>query len=176
MGLNHEVRPSNVEETNDLDLAPAELAARWAREKALAVAWAGEPESWYLGVDTIVVVGNEVLGKPGSRAEARTFLDKLAGRWHEVISAYCIVHPVSDFRLERAVSSRVRIKALTAEEREAYLDTEEPYDKAGAYAVQGIGAFMVEAIEGSYTNVVGLPLTEVVDDLRAAGVIAVPAR
>jgi septum formation protein len=175
MGLRYEPRSSDLQESKDLGLAPEALARHWARAKAEAVAGGDGPGAlaWYLGVDTIVVIDERVLGKPGSREEAREFLTRLAGRWHVVITAYCLLHPAAGRRVERAVHSRVKIKALTAAEIEAYLDTDEPYDKAGAYAVQGLGAFMVEAIEGSYTNVVGLPLAEVVDDLRDCGVIEI---
>jgi len=176
MGLEYEVKPSALTEDHELGLGPAALAREWARRKAEAVAAAEGPagmSAWYLGVDTIVVIDGLVLGKPGSREQGRDYLARLSGRWHEVISAYCLMQPGSGRRVERAVHSRVRIKAMDPAEIEAYLDTDEPYDKAGAYAVQGLGAFMVEAIEGSYTNVVGLPLTEVVEDLCACGVIAV---
>jgi septum formation protein len=151
------------------------VAQQWARNKAREVAGlpGQDPKSWYLGVDTVVVVGGDILGKPGSRDEARRFLERLSGRWHEVVSGYCILHPESGKELLRAVRSRVRIKNLDVSEIEAYINTDEPYDKAGAYAVQGLGAFMVESIEGSYTNVVGLPLSEVVEDLKSLGVLEV---
>ncbi|HUT53519.1 MAG TPA: nucleoside triphosphate pyrophosphatase [bacterium] len=175
LGLEFKVRPGNGEDGSAIAGQPAAVAREWARRKAIGVA--GSPraprDAWYLGVDTIVVIGDEVLGKPGSRNEARKFLGKLAGNWHTVVSGYCLHHPATGRTMVRAVRSRVKIKALTRAEVEAYIATDEPYDKAGAYAVQGIGAFMVEAIAGSYTNVMGLPLTEVVDDLKRLGVIEV---
>jgi septum formation protein len=179
MGLEFTVRPSRLREDHELGLEPESLAREWAERKVLAVAgegtWEGLP-AWHLGVDTIVVIDGRVLGKPASREQAQEYLSLLSGRWHEVMSAYCLHHPASGRKITAAVRSRVRIKDLLAGEIEAYLDTEEPYDKAGAYAVQGVGAFMVAAIEGSYTNVVGLPLTEVVEDLRKEGVIAIRSR
>jgi septum formation protein len=174
LGLEFKTVPSDDEEEAGSHGTPEAMAQELAWKKAASVARrpGADPEAWHLGVDTIVVIGGEVLGKPGSREEARAFLDKLAGNWHVVVSAYCLYQPGTGLRQEAAVSSRVKIKALTPAEIEAYIATDEPYDKAGAYAVQGIGAFMIEAIEGSYTNVMGLPLTEVVDDLKRLGVIA----
>lgn len=174
LGLVFEAAPSGIVETN-LSAEPPELAViEWARKKAeAAAAKPGQTaDQWYLGVDTIVVLDHEVLGKPGSRTEARSHLRKLSGRWHEVFSGYCLYHPAADRMVQNVVKSEVRITELTPEEIEAYLDSEEPNDKAGAYGVQGIGAFMVAEIKGSYTNVVGLPLAEVVSDLVRLGVIA----
>lgn len=174
LGLEFKVMVSGVEEDNQVRGKPAETARVWALRKAEAVAekLRDDPGAWCLAVDTIVVVDGDILGKPGSRAQAGEYLGRISGRWHEVISAYCLLQPGSGQRLENAVSSGVKIAQLEADEIAAYLATEEPYDKAGAYAVQGIGAFMVEEIRGSYTNVVGLPLTEVVADMRRLGLIA----
>ena len=178
LGLEFRVIPSELREDMSLAGSPVAAAQEWARRKAAAVAekLGREEKVWCLAVDTIVVVAREVLGKPGSREEARSFLEKLSGRWHEVISAYCIFNSGARTMVQNQVSSQVKIAALAAEEIAAYLDTEEPYDKAGAYAAQGIGAFMVEEIQGSYTNVVGLPLTELVSDLKKLGIIAVKAQ
>lgn len=173
LGVHFEVWPSEVDEKfGSGDPVEAEVV-EWARRKAEAVAgrnpgWGGR---WFLGVDTVVVVGGEILGKPRSRAEAGRFLALLAGRWHEVWSGYCLLHPDSGRMTRNAVRSEVKIVELSGEEIAAYLDTGEPFDKAGAYATQGIGAFMVEEIRGSYTNVVGLPLAELVRDLKRLGII-----
>jgi septum formation protein len=169
LGLEYRIEPSGVNEDGEVSGGPAEIAAHWARAKARA--GSGKKDAWRLGVDTIVVLDDVVMGKPSSREEAREFLSRLSGKWHEVISAYCIHHPNRLEDLERIVSSRVKIKNLSRAEIKAYIETGEPNDKAGGYAVQGIGAFMVERIEGSYSNVVGLPLTELINDLIALGVI-----
>jgi septum formation protein len=173
VGIRFEVRPSRIEES-ELNAGDPLLTARsYARQKAEAVAGqeGGPADGWYLGVDTIVILEGEVMGKPADREQARAFLEKLAGRQHRVITAYCLLRPAHSERVEKAISSRVKIRALAPAEIEAYLDTEEPYDKAGAYAAQGIGASLVEAIEGSYTNVVGLPLAELTLDLLRLGII-----
>lgn len=175
MGLDFRIVPSQLDEESGSFPEPKELAGHWARQKALAVArMKGESEDhWYLGVDTIVVIEGEVLGKPGSPQEACDFLGRLSDRWHEVISGYCITHPPTRTMVENTVTSGVKMKKLDPGEIEAYVATGEPLDKAGAYAVQGIGAFMVEQIRGSYTNVVGLPLTEVVSDLIRLDIIQI---
>ena len=173
LGLTFTILPSGIEESEALAGAPEIIAQEWAKRKALAVAgrMGADEDHWYLGVDTMVVVDGDILGKPASREQAEEFLRRLSGRWHQVVSGYCLVHPPTRRQVQNLVSSRVLIAALEPDELSAYLDTEEPYDKAGAYAVQGIGAFMVAEIDGSYTNVVGLPLTELVADLRRLGVI-----
>ena len=173
--LQLKIVPSGISEDTEPFGEPGETAQEWARRKALAVAERiGVAEDhWYLGVDTIVVIGGEILGKPCSGEEACSFLRRLSGNWHEVISAYCLRHPCSGRAKENLVSSRVKIAELGAEEIETYVATGEPLDKAGAYAVQGIGAFMVEEIQGSYTNVVGLPLTELIRDLERLEIIEV---
>ncbi len=175
LGLNYKIVPSEIEEGGAEDRSPEMHAQDMAWEKASAVARRiGEEEDhWYLAVDTVVMVDDRVLGKPESRDEAKEFLSLLSGKWHTVVTGYCLWNPVGGKKVNNAVSSRVKIKVLSKEEIEAYVNTREPIDKAGAYAVQGIGAFMVEAIEGSYTNVVGLPMTEVLTDLCRLGIIEV---
>jgi len=173
VGIRFEIRPSQIEESEFNGGDPLLTARSHARKKAEAVAKreGDGADRWYLGVDTIVILEGEVMGKPADRDQAREFLQKLAGRQHRVITAYCLLRPQGRERVEKAVSSRVKIRALAPTEIEAYLDTDEPYDKAGAYAAQGIGASLVEAIEGSYTNVVGLPLAELTMDLLRLGII-----
>lgn len=175
LGLCYKFVPSGVDENSEgLEEGPELYSQKWAERKALAVyERLSEPEAWYLAVDTVVVLDERIMGKPSGRSEAVEYLSSLSGRCHRVVSGYCIYHPSSSEKLLRSVSSEVKFKELDRSEIEAYTNTEEPFDKAGGYAVQGVGAFMVEAIRGSYTNVVGIPLTEVVDDLRRRGVIEV---
>jgi len=172
-GIEFEIIPSAIAETNHAPGDPAASALGFAREKAEKVARrpGADAGRWYLGVDTIVILEGEILGKPRDREQARRFLQKLTGRRHQVISGYCLFWPVEGKRVEKAVRSEVQIRALSPAEIEAYLDTDEPYDKAGAYAAQGMGAALVEAITGSYTNVVGLPMAELVSDLLRLGII-----
>lgn len=173
-GIDFKVIPSRIPETDHAAGNPARSALRFARAKAEAVAGrqVGHGDCWYLAADTIVVLAGEILGKPRNRAEARRFLRRLSGQSHQVISGYCLLGPATGARVERAVRSLVKMRELSAAEIEAYLDTDEPYDKAGAYAAQGKGAALIAAIRGSYTNVVGLPMAEVVNDLLRLGVIA----
>ncbi len=126
---------------------------------------------WVLGADTIVVLGDEILGKPSSREEARETLQKLSGKIHEVITSMAIIDPKGEVAHQEAVLTRVTFKELKEEEIEAYIETGEPMDKAGAYGIQGIGAFMVKRLEGSYSNVVGLPLFELVQALLKIGAL-----
>jgi len=167
-GLAFSVDPSQTDETSRPgESAPAyarRVAADKAREVARRLAQRGDRRP-VLGADTVVGVHGDIRGNPGDRADARSMLSRLSGRTHQVITAYCIA--VSDgAERSEAVTTEVRFKRLRPEELEAYLDTGEWHDKAGAYAGQGCAAGLVEAVFGSYTNVVGLPLAEVVEALR----------
>ena len=128
-----------------------------------------------LGADTLVFVGDAILGKPADAADARRMLSLLAGRAHSVVTAVALVRGESLF--ERVVVSRVRFAPMSPEEIAWYVRSGEPMDKAGAYAVQGAGARFVEAVEGSPSNVIGLPARGVYELLREAGlpVLALPA-
>ncbi|SPF43766.1 Maf-like protein Gmet_0895 [Syntrophobacter sp. SbD1] len=176
VGLDFKVYPSRIEEsawpdgTAGPSKSPAGIAQRWAGLKAKSVA-ALHPDSWILGADTIVVLDSRIYGKPSSRAEAIRMLVDLNGRTHEVITGMCLIKPGGIDRRSGSVITRVRFKTLSMAEIEAYVRTGEPMDKAGAYGIQGIGAFLVSAVEGSYTNVVGLPLCEVVDWLVSESII-----
>lgn len=123
-----------------------------------------------ISCDTIVVLGDEILEKPQDKAHAFTMLKKLSGRTHTVISAVCIQKSSGQVGADQTktftVETQVRIKNLSDQEIHAYIETEEPMDKAGSYAAQGIGSYMIEQIKGSYSNVVGLPMCELVSALR----------
>ena len=146
--------------------SPAAYVLRVARAKALAL-WrgAGAPA---LGADTTVVLQGELFGKPRDREQALAMLAALSGRTHEVLTAVVLAGAAGTF--ERLSVSRVRMRATTAAERAAYWDTGEPRDKAGAYAIQGLGAVFIESLQGSYSGVMGLPLYETAQLLAAAGV------
>jgi len=165
MGLDFAVVPSDIDETFRPGESPREHVLRLAESKALDGA-RNHPDAWVLGADTVVVIAGEVLGKPRSPAEAREMLDKLSGQEHEVFTGFSIVRRDREIRLREVVSSSVLFRRIAADERDWYVGSREPYDKAGAYAVQGVGAFFIREIRGSYTNVVGLPLCEVVDALK----------
>jgi len=171
-GLAVEVVPSGVPERGRPGEAPEALARRLAGEKALAVArrLGPDPRRVVLGADTVVVLDGEVLGKPDDAAHAEMLLARLVGRRHRVVTGVAVV--ASDaLRVEaRAVVSGVTMRPADPAEIRAYVATGEPLDKAGAYAVQGEGRRFVTAIEGSESNVIGLPLAESLALLGAAGV------
>lgn len=176
LGVPFDVVPSGVDETVRPGLDGATTAAALALEKARAVAAMVAP-AVVLGADTLVLTEGRALGKPGSRAEARAMLGALRGRDHEVVTGVAVVEAPRPGALGReltaAVESRVVMRAYAPDEVEAYLDTDEPYDKAGAYAVQGLGRRLVARVEGCYTNVVGLPVWTTARLLRAIGLPAV---
>jgi septum formation protein len=168
-GVAFEIIPSDTDEGTREGESPEEYVTRLAREKAAEVA-EKHPHRWVLAADTIVVVDGSILGKPKDPPEAREMLERLSGREHRVITGYCILHSLLGKAREGRVATRVRFKSISSKEIQWYLETGEPFDKAGAYAVQGRAAFMVREISGSYTNVVGLPLCEVVEALLELGV------
>ncbi|MBE9504047.1 MAG: septum formation inhibitor Maf [Proteobacteria bacterium] len=173
VGIKFRVEPSNVDEEPIFDESPQEHVSRLASAKAKEVAGRVKQgdEVWVLGADTIVIIDGELLGKPEGRVEALHMLKKLSGRMHKVITGYSIYNPSRDEEIKRAVETTVKFKDLTDDEITGYVASGEPMDKAGAYAIQGLGAFMVEEIKGSYSNVVGLPICQVVNDLEEAGAV-----
>lgn len=167
LGISFQVIPSNADETLLANETPEGHVVRLSRDKAMEVSGRqGQPGRWFIGSDTVVVRDDVVLGKPVDAEEASRMLKSLSGRSHRVISGYAVHDRVSGRTLSNAVITRVFFKELTSSEIEGYISTGEPFDKAGSYAIQGIGSFMVPRIEGSYTNVVGLPLCEVVAALE----------
>lgn len=167
IGLTAAVVPADVDETVWPGEAPARHVVRLSEAKALAVAGRQEIVGrFFLGSDTIVVRDGAILGKPADAVEAAAMLRSLSGRSHEVVSGYAVHDRRSGRTLSGMVTTRVWFKELTDAEIAGYIATGEPFDKAGAYAIQGRGAFMVPRIEGSYPNVVGLPLCEVIAALE----------
>jgi septum formation protein len=160
LGLAFTVRAADVDETPCPGEPPRDYVLRLAVEKAAARA---EPGELVLAADTVVVLDGDLLGKPRDEADARAMLARIAGREHVVYTGVALFEPDgpgagSGRRAAEAATSRVRIAPLTEEEIRWYAATGEPLDKAGSYAVQGVGAMFVEEIFGNYTNVVGLPL------------------
>ena len=166
LGLALDVRPSNADESLRPDEAPAEYVLRVARDKARAV-----PGDVVLGADTAVVVRGVVLGKPAGPDDARRMLRTLSGSVHEVLTGVCVRRNAGALgvELDAVVTTEVRFARLTGAQIDWYVSTGEPLDKAGAYAIQGAGGAFVAAIEGSVSNVVGLPLGETLELLRRAG-------
>ena len=165
VGLSFRVVPSRVEEVNQCGMEPHRHAVYWATVKTEEVAHR-HPGEWVLGADTIVVLEGTILGKPADAPEAARMLSRLSGRSHEVITGLCLSCEQAAVQEQLAVETKVFMKRFTPEEIQGYIDTDEPMDKAGAYGIQGIGGCLVERIEGSYSNVVGLPICEVVELLR----------
>lgn len=170
VGVPLEVCPSEIEECLVTGETPEQHVLRLSKAKAADVSRL-HPNRWILGADTIVVLDGVILGKPAGEDEAEEMLSKLSGRRHVVFTSYTLYNTDEPFRnRSRYVRSVVSIKRMTRSEIKNYVQTGEPLDKAGAYAVQGLGAAIVKRIEGSYTNVVGLPLCEVMEDLRELGI------
>lgn len=170
MGLVFQVRIAAVDERPLADEDPADFVVRMAREKAAAIR-AACPESWVISGDTVVCLGRRILGKPVDADHAVAQLMALSGVDHRVMTGFCIAHAGRQVEIARSVTTTVRFTAFSEATARAYVATGESLDKAGAYAIQGKGACLVAAIDGSYSNVVGLPLCEVLHVLETHGVI-----
>ncbi len=161
-GIPFIVRPANVDESIRPGESPEEYVTRVAQEKAAAVE--ASPGDIVLGADTTVVIGSEILGKPCDHADAIRMLESLAGREHQVLTAICLRR--GEDSIDDLAVTCVWINPLTREEIEQYVATGEPMDKAGAYAIQGLASRFIQRIDGSYANVVGLPIELVYKHLR----------
>jgi len=170
IGVPFEIVVSDIEECLVAGETPEQHVLRLSMAKALDVSKAYS-HRWILGADTIVVIDGIILGKPADKDEAQAMLANLSGRRHAVFTGYTLYNASLPLQsLSRYVRSYVSIKRMTREEIVNYVKTGEPMDKAGAYAVQGLGAAIVKRVEGSYTNVVGLPLCEVVEAFGELGI------
>lgn len=169
LGLDFTVCPPEIDEAQKIGEGAEDFVRRMAIEKAEAVA--GQSHAWVLAADTIVVIDDEILGKPSSAAGAEAMLQRLAGRWHEVWTAFAICQQEEGILALQGVCTRVRFRSLTPELCRAYVNSGEPMDKAGSYGIQGQGSFLVEEVQGSYTNVVGLPVARVVRELLELAII-----
>jgi septum formation protein len=170
--IEFDVLAANVDEVMDPEDTPAGYARRVAQLKAEAVIPLA-PGRPILGADTIVVVGNDVLGKPADAADARRMLRLLSGREHTVMTAVCLVNPAAESaRIQtRVAHTTVECAPLSDAEIDWYVASGEPMDKAGAYAIQGLASRFVTRISGSYSNVVGLPVAVVYDLCKRAGLL-----
>ena len=165
VGIDHTVVSSSYEEPNEGYDSPIEMVKAQSLGKARCAV--GIPEGGIvLGADTIVVLDNEVLGKPQDEADARQMLERLLGRSHSVVTGVALLIKGDEVVFHN--ETKVYFKELAPFEIESYIASGEPMDKAGAYGIQGKGALWVEKIEGSYTNVVGLPVEHVYDELCKA--------
>lgn len=169
IGLDHFiVRPARGEEIMDPALSPAQLVEELSRQKAREVAGASDPGDLVIAADTVVAIDGRVLGKPHDREEACAMLSALSGREHTVYTGVTVCR--DDRMLTQHEATQVRFRPLSPREIQAYVDSGEPMDKAGAYGVQELGALLVEGIRGDYFNVVGLPLCRLGQMLSQFGV------
>ncbi len=170
-GIAFTVVPSTIPEEFLPDETPGDAVRRLARAKAQDVAERTDAR-FLVGADTVVVLEGEVMGKPRDGREAEQMLGRLSGRVHEVVTGFEVYDKETGRAIGEVVTTRVEFKPLHPDEIRAYIATGCPLDKAGAYGIQGRAAYMIMRVEGSYTNVVGLPLSEVVEALRRLGAIS----
>lgn len=174
-GIEFSVLPADINEDVVPGETPAEHVMRLSREKSDAVA-AKTDGRFFIGADTVVVLDQRIMGKPVNEDEAFRMLSDLSGRNHEVITGFSVLDKVSGIHLSRCVRTEVTFKALTEAEIRAYIATGCPMDKAGAYAIQGGAVHFIRSICGSYTNVIGLPMTELYETLYQLGALDVDRR
>lgn len=171
LGISFSIIPPNIDERRKKDELPKDFVLRMYYEKANKVG-SLFPDKWVIGADTIVVLKNKILGKPKTDRDAFNMLKILSGKWHRVITGYCVLNISRSITYRDAVETRVYLRDLSDDEIKRYIKTSEPFDKAGSYAVQGKGGYMVKEIKGSYANVVGLPICEVAEALLSLGVLS----
>jgi len=165
------VEVSNYGEDNNLNLEPLELAKALSAGKAETVAERHKGEdAIIIGADTFVVLDNKILGKPHTPERAKEMIKEMNGKAHSVITGFTIIDAKSGKKISKAVESKVYFRKLMDEEIDAYVKTGEPLDKAGAYAIQEAGSVLIEKTEGDYTNIVGLPLPALIEELKNFGV------
>jgi septum formation protein len=169
IGLKFEVEPSNYAEDLRSGLSPDELVRSISLEKAKAIA-SKHKKAVVIAADTFIVFRGKIMGKPVTEAEARKMLMVLKGKPHSVITGFTILDTDKNKVLTKSVETVVHIKDLTSDEIEAYVKSGEPLDKAGAYAIQGLGSVIVERIEGDYFNIIGLPLSALAEGLKEFGI------
>jgi septum formation protein len=169
IGLVFKVDPGNAAEDLDINLEPHELAEKLSLKKALAVA-PKHKNAIVIAADTFIVFQGRIIGKPTTEAEAKETLSLLCGKSHSVITGFTILDTNDNRSLSRAVETKVHMKQLTRSEIDAYIRSKEPLDKAGAYAIQGLGSIIVDKIEGDYFNVIGLPLSALAECLKQFGI------
>ena len=165
VGLKFNTIPAHVNEEYLDGESPRAHVRRLSLSKAMTIA-RKNPSALVLGADTIVVIDGLILGKPKNRKQAREMLTRLSDREHDVFTGFTLAHDATKVYKTKVIRSAVRFKKISPEEMQWYMNCDEPYDKAGGYAVQGKGAYFIKSIRGSYTNVIGLPLCEVLEELK----------
>lgn len=175
LGIRFQSISANVEEIHLNGEKPESFAQRMAEEKAQDVAHK-HPGNWTIGADTVITIdGTSILGKPANEQEAFSILRQLSGRTHQVITGFCICSPQNEIKFSQAETTQVTFTHVSDDLIYAYIATGEPMDKAGAYGIQGLGSVLVSNINGSCSNVIGLPLSSLISQLISLQVIT-PAR
>lgn len=169
LGLKFEIVASDYEEDMSLQMHPMELAKFLSHGKAEVVAEKYKNRI-IIAADTFVALKYELLGKPHTEIEARKMLQKISGKIVSIVTGYTVIDSATNKKISKAVEAKVHIKKLTAEEIENYIKTKEPLDKAGAFAVQGIGSVIIKRIDGDFFGIVGLPLYDLAKSLKKFGV------
>ncbi|MBP8625675.1 MAG: septum formation protein Maf [Syntrophorhabdaceae bacterium] len=171
LGVSFSIIPPSINERQKKDESPKDYVSRVSFEKAISV---GEhfPEKWIVAADTVVVYKNRIMGKPKNEKDAFRMLKTLGGRWHKVMTGFCVVNISKGITYRDIVETKVFLRDMSDDEILRYINTSEPLGKAGSYAVQGKGGCMVKEIKGSYANVVGLPICEVAEALLSLGVLS----
>ncbi|MEA2059991.1 MAG: Maf family protein [Thermodesulfobacteriota bacterium] len=169
-GIAFMVAPADIKEQKKDNEPPQDYVRRLSREKAGFIA-RQHPDAWVLGADTVVVMGDQLLEKPASVQAAVDMLTALSGNTHTVYTGFTLCCRNKNRTITGSAATDVTFKTLTKAEIQWYVNTKEPFDKAGAYAIQGLGTFIVKRINGSYTNVVGLPVCEVIETLIQENII-----
>ena len=163
LGVEFEAVAPNMDEIYDSELAPKEVAKHISKNKAQEIV-GRYPECAVIAADTIVVINNEILGKPEDEDSAAEMIRKLSGSWHEVITGICILYKREITLFSE--TTRVHFKKIDNEFIDWYISTQEPMDKAGAYGIQGYGAMIVDKIEGDFYNVMGFPISKIMSELK----------
>jgi len=169
IGLQFAVEPSNDGEEINPNLSPHELAESLSQAKAQKVG-RNHQNALIIAADTFILAGGEIMGKAHGESQAREMLSKLSGTTHSVITGYTVLDVKTQKQVSESVETKVRFREIDRDEIESYVKSKEPLEKAGAYAIQGLGAVFVERIEGDYFNVVGLPLCALAQTLSEFGI------
>lgn len=164
--VNFQVIPSELDEFHDKSLSPENLVKNLSFQKAQEVSNRVAENLAVVGADTAVILGNEVIGKPKDKTEAKKILRSLSGKTHSVFTGFTILHKAKNIEFTEAVETEVKFKVLSGLEIELYVKTKEPMDKAGAYGIQGFGSILVEKVNGCYFNVMGFPLNRFYEALK----------
>ncbi len=169
LGLEFTVIPADIKEDFNATIKPHELAQELSQEKAKAVTGKVK-NALVIAADTFIIYRGKIMGKPHTTAEAYDMLQTLNGKSHKVITGFTIIDTENGKSISRSVETKVFMKKLTSAEINNYVMSGEPLDKAGAYAIQGLGATIIEKITGDYFNIVGLPLSALAESLREFGI------